>query len=143
MKVTSSAINHVFTLNGQRVLIVGASSGIGRATAGRVNTLGGHVILASLSVGKLEAVRQELAEPENASICAFDYLDADAIAGALRDVGSIDHSMVSAVEDENKKRGPFAELDRATMEPSFDKFWGQINVLRAALPILRRDGSAT
>ena len=138
-----AANDHPFSLAGQRVLVVGASSGIGRATAGIVSRLGGHVVLASRSADGLKEVKRELAHPDDASVCAFDYLDADAAARSLKDVGPIDHAMISAVADENKKRGAFAELDRATMAASFDKFWGQINVLRAVLPVLRRDGSAT
>ena len=132
-----------FSMRNQRVLIVGASSGIGEATAKLVSALGGHPILASRSAGKLKSVQGNLADPENSSILAFDYLDAEAVKASLAGVESIDHVMISAVADENKKRGSFAGLDRATMDASFDKFWGQVNVLQAALPKLRKDGSAT
>ncbi len=51
--------------------------------------------------------------------------------------------MVSAVADENKKRGAFTALDEATMKSSFDKFWGQINVLQAVAGKMPAGGSAT
>ena len=40
-----------------------------------------------------------------------------------------------------RKRGAFADLPEATMRAS-DKFWGQVNVLRAALPRMSERGSA-
>ncbi|MCG8459072.1 MAG: SDR family NAD(P)-dependent oxidoreductase [Holophagales bacterium] len=55
-----------FSMADQRVLIVGASSGIGRATAQLISALGGHPILASRSSDRLEAVRGDLADPKGA-----------------------------------------------------------------------------
>jgi NAD(P)-dependent dehydrogenase (short-subunit alcohol dehydrogenase family) len=45
---------------GKRVLITGASSGIGRATALRVAAAGGEVLLVARSAEKLQAVRREI-----------------------------------------------------------------------------------
>lgn len=48
------------TFKGKRVLVTGASSGIGRATAERLASLGANVALASRHRDSLEAVRQEV-----------------------------------------------------------------------------------
>ena len=132
-----------FSLAGQIVLVVGASSGIGAATAILANRLGAHVILASRSADALCSVRAALDHPDKAEIITFDYLDAAAVLAALAPVKRIDHVVIPAVADENKKRGAFLDLDEATMRGSFDKFWGQVNVLRAAAPKMPAGGSAT
>ena len=132
-----------FTLEGRRVLVVGASSGIGEATAHLASGLGAHVILASRTLERLEAVRRALPEPGRAESAAMDYLDPGSVAAALEGKGTLDHVLVSAVADENRKRGAFLELSEATMRASFDKFWGQVNVARAALPHMAQRGSLT
>jgi NAD(P)-dependent dehydrogenase (short-subunit alcohol dehydrogenase family) len=132
-----------FSLAGQTVLVVGASSGIGAATAELANRLGGRVILASRSADALAKARADLDRPDRADVVAFDYLDAAAVHAALAAFNRIDHVVITAVADENKKRGAFLELDDATMRASFDKFWGQVNVLRAVVPKMPAGGSAT
>lgn len=132
-----------FSLSGQTVLVVGASSGIGAATAALANRLGARVVLASRSVDALAKVRAALERPADAEVIAFDYLDAEAVRAALECIDRIDHVVIPAVADENKKRGPFLELDEPTMRASFDKFWGQVNVLRGAVPKMPAGGSAT
>lgn len=131
-----------FTLQGQTVLIVGASSGIGAATAALASTLGAHVLLASRDRSRLEAVRADLARPDDCEVIVVDYLDQALVADALSAIERIDHVVIPAVADENKKRGAFVDLSDQTMRASFDKFWGQVNILRAALPKMSAGGSA-
>ncbi|HEV2605567.1 MAG TPA: SDR family oxidoreductase [Microvirga sp.] len=136
-------LDHPFSLTGQTVLVVGASSGIGAATAALANRLGARVILASRSTDALAKVRAGIERPGDAEMIAFDYLDAEAVRAALALFDRIDHVVIPAVADENKKRGAFLELDEAVMRASFDKFWGQVNVLRAVVPKMPAGGSAT
>ncbi|MEO1657948.1 MAG: SDR family oxidoreductase [Pseudomonadota bacterium] len=143
MDTSKADVLKPFSLEGRTVLIVGASSGIGRATAALTNARGAQVILMSRSRDKLEDVRSGLSSPDAATIAAADYLNADELARALDGVDVVDHAVIPAVADENKKRGAFQNLPRDTMEASFDKFWGQINVLRAVTPKMPAGGSAT
>ncbi|MEL7372556.1 MAG: SDR family oxidoreductase [Myxococcota bacterium] len=136
-------VTHPFNLQSKTVLVVGASSGIGAETARMASHLGADVILASRSIEKLEAVRDSLAHSARASIAPVDYLDSQSVRAMLSPFEKIDHVMISAVADENKKRGPFVELDDSKMKSSFDKFWGQINVLQAVAPKMPDGGSAT
>ncbi len=136
-------VSNPFTLTDRTVLVVGASSGIGAATAALASELGAEVILASRSAARLEAVRDGLPNPDRARIVPMDYLDPTSVATALADVPRIDHVLISAVADENAKRGPFTELTEETMRASFDKFWGQVHVLRAVSARMERGGSAT
>lgn len=131
-----------FSLDRRTVLIVGASSGIGAATAQLANLLGAHVLLASRSRTPLEQVRDSLVHIGASEILTFDYLDTASISRALDGNRRIDHVVIPAVADENKKRGGFLDLSIDVMHASFDKFWGQVNVLRAVAPHLTVDGSA-
>ena len=132
-----------FSLEGRTILVVGASSGIGAATARMASGLGAEVVLASRTLPKLEAVRASLPRPEAARSVALDYLDPSSIDAALTGVAGIDHVLVSAVADENAKRGAFLDLPEDVMRASFDKFWGQVNVARAAVPRMAERGSLT
>ncbi len=132
-----------FTLQGKTVLVVGASSGIGAATSRLVNSLGANVLLASRTRSTLEAIRDRLPDPSRAAVLPMDYLEPDSVNSALTNVRNIDHVLISAVADENKKRGAFLELDEDTMRASFDKFWGQVNVARAVVPRMTKRGSLT
>ena len=132
-----------FSLDGQTVLVVGASSGIGAATASMANGLGAHVLLASRSVDALERTRAGLSDSAASSVIVMDYLDPTSIVAALASFERIDHVVIPAVADENKKRGPFLQLPLETMKASFDKFWGQVHVLRVVVPKISTGGSAT
>lgn len=132
-----------FDLTDQTVVIVGASSGIGAATARLSSQLGAHAILVSRSMDKLEAVRATLPHPENARSIAADYLDREALNAAFSEVGSIRHIVIPAVANENKKRGAFTALPVDTMRASFDKFWGQTFVVQALGQRIVPGGSVT
>lgn len=133
----------IFDLSGHTVLVVGAGSGIGAATARLASALGAEVLLAGRSVAALEGTRGTLAAPERARLVPFNYLDEAQVAGALATVGELHHVVIPAVADENAKRGAFLNLPQATMRDSFDKFWGSVNVLRAAAPLMPAAGSIT
>tara|TARA_R110002072_G_scaffold19100_29_gene71190 strand:+ start:58 stop:813 length:756 start_codon:yes stop_codon:yes gene_type:complete len=132
-----------FTLEGKTVLVVGASSGIGAATSRLASELGAKVLLASRTRESLEAIRDQLADPSRTAVLPMDYLDPQSVQDALTNVRNVDHVLVSAVADENKKRGAFLELEEDTMRASFDKFWGHVHVARAITPRMTKNGSLT
>ncbi|MGI9099670.1 MAG: SDR family oxidoreductase [Solirubrobacteraceae bacterium] len=67
-------------INGRTVVITGASSGIGRATALKVATAGGIPLLVARGLEKLEALRDEIeAAGGTAYVYSADLSDADAI----------------------------------------------------------------
>jgi NAD(P)-dependent dehydrogenase (short-subunit alcohol dehydrogenase family) len=135
--------NATLTLVEQTVLVVGASSGIGEAVAMAANEQGATVILASRSVDRLHAVQRQLPHPELSRVLPLNYLDRADVAEKLSQLDQIDHLLIPAVADENKKRGRFVELSDETMRASFDKFWGQVYVTQAAAPRMSKRGSIT
>jgi NAD(P)-dependent dehydrogenase (short-subunit alcohol dehydrogenase family) len=131
----------VATLNGKKIVIVGASSGIGLAVAQQAAAVGAHVVMASRSIEKLRLAASHVGgAPE---LVALDMLNPSAVRQALGSLGSIDHLVLTAVADENQRRGRVAELTEEQFERSVDKFRGFFNVVRAASPHMAARGSIT
>jgi NAD(P)-dependent dehydrogenase (short-subunit alcohol dehydrogenase family) len=81
-------------LQGQTVLVVGGSAGIGLATAQRARAEGADVILTARDPGRLEAAASELGAVRSA---AFDATDPEALSGFFAELTEpIDHVMVTA-----------------------------------------------
>ncbi len=74
----------LFDLTGRRILVTGASKGIGRALAEGLAEHGAHVVLNARSVDALETAADELrAQGHGVSTAAFDVTDASAVAEAV------------------------------------------------------------
>jgi NAD(P)-dependent dehydrogenase (short-subunit alcohol dehydrogenase family) len=122
-------------LAGQKVVVVGGSSGIGLATAELAKSEGANVIIASRNADRLNAV----AEKFGATAIAADVTSDESVASLFRSCGPVDHVVVTAAQ---LRSGPFKTVAmedvRATME---GKFWGAWRVARAAE--IRPGGSLT
>jgi len=128
-------------LAGKRIAIVGASSGIGLATARKSAAAGARVMMVSRSERKLEAAASRIAG--SVDIRAVDMLDERAVTGLFANAETIDHLVLTAVADENRRRGRPTELTVDQMERSFDKFRGFFLVSRAAIPKMPGTGTIT
>jgi NAD(P)-dependent dehydrogenase (short-subunit alcohol dehydrogenase family) len=81
-------------LQGQTVLVVGGSAGIGLATARRARAEGADVVLAARDPDRLAAAASELGAVHSA---AFDATDPEALTGFFAGLTApIDHVMVTA-----------------------------------------------
>ncbi|MGR8947550.1 MAG: SDR family NAD(P)-dependent oxidoreductase [Gammaproteobacteria bacterium] len=70
----------IFGLGGKRILLTGASSGLGRDFASILANAGAHVIMAARSVDKMLALQQNIADTGGSSeVVALDVRDRDAI----------------------------------------------------------------
>jgi len=133
--------DYMSELTKQTVAIVGASSGIGLATAKAVAAKGANVILLSRSQAKLEEAAKTIRGEVRA--VAMNMLDPAAVDRAIGSIGTIDHLVLTAVADELARTGRITELTTEQVERSFDKLRGFVNVARAAVPHLRERGSIT
>ncbi len=133
-------------LEGQSVIIVGGSSGLGRATALAALQCGARVLIASRDTARLEAARELLlrqAPGGSVDTRVVDMRDEAAIAAWFGGVaeGSIDHLVISASK---ATHGPFEELETREARALFDsKFWGPYVIARQASPKLAEGGSIT
>ena len=78
-----NAMKNPMQMSGRRVLVTGASSGLGRAVAVLLADLDCKVVLCARDAARLAETRQVLLG-ENHAIEAFDLSDADAILGWMK-----------------------------------------------------------
>lgn len=128
-------------LRGQQVVVVGAGSGIGRATAIRAANLGARVHLVSRSLGSLDEVATEIGN--GASTSAADMTDEHDVRTALEGLDRIDHLAVTAVSGELDRVGAITTVTSDQVERSFDRIRGYTTLVRAAVPRLSNNGSIT
>jgi len=120
-------------------LIVGGSSGIGRAVAGLLVARGASVILAGRCQHKLHDATSQLGSAARA--ISLDITDNAQIAQAMAALpdDSLNHLIITAA---NVAHGPFGATPVETIREMFDsKFWGAYRLCHAALPKLRDGGS--
>ena len=126
----------------QTVVIVGASSGIGLATAQMAAAKGADVIMLSRSQAKLDRAAESVTGGSRRAM-AMDMLDAAAVDRVMASIGALDHLVLTAVADELASKAPIGVMTNEQLERSFDKLRGFVNVIRAAAPKLRTGGSIT
>ena len=79
-------------LSGRTVLVTGASSGIGRATAILISELGGRVVLSGRDAERLSATRTAMA-PGDHAIAEYDLSQTDGLCAWLRSVAAPDRAV--------------------------------------------------
>jgi NAD(P)-dependent dehydrogenase (short-subunit alcohol dehydrogenase family) len=127
-------------LDGQKVAVIGGSSGIGLGIARTAREAGATVMIAGRTPARLDAAARELGEGVDTH--RLDATDADAVAAFFQDLSQLDHLVVTAAA--GLPVGPFTNLDAASFRAGFDsKFWAVFHATQLALPTLRKDGSIT
>lgn len=125
------------TLNNQRVLVIGGTSGIGFATAATAVDTGAAVTIASRNQENLDAASLRFPGPVQTQV--LDTGDNNQIERFFQQEEPWDHVVVSAAQT---KGGPVRVLSLADAAASMDsKFWGAYRVARAAR--IRDGGSLT
>lgn len=126
------------SLEGQKVIIIGGSSGIGLATAQAAAKEGATVIIVSGNQNRLDDALKTL--PENASGFAADVSKEANIKNFFEEAGSFDHLVYTA--GENLSLSTIADLD---IEKAKDfltiRFWGALATVKYAAPNINKGGS--
>jgi NAD(P)-dependent dehydrogenase (short-subunit alcohol dehydrogenase family) len=128
-------------LQDQKVFIMGASSGMGKALAGVAFGAGAQVTMGSRSLENLRRARHDLGI--EAQLLPVDMLSEESVASAFSGVEALDHLVITAVADETKLSGRLADMPTETARRSLEKFWGTFFTVRAAIPRMRGSGSIT
>lgn len=122
-------------LAGQKVVVVGGSSGIGFATAELAKREGAEVVIASRNAERLKAAADKI----GATAIPADVSNDESVATLFRVCGPVDHVVVTAAQ---LRSGPFKSVAIEDVRATFDgKFWGAWRCARAAE--IRAGGSLT
>ncbi|MEM0928420.1 MAG: SDR family oxidoreductase [Pseudomonadota bacterium] len=78
---------------GRTILVTGGTSGIGKATAARIASEGGHVIVTGTNEGRLEEMRQSI---QGVTAIQNDAGDPDAAKALAAEVGELDGAFFNA-----------------------------------------------
>ncbi|WP_223632602.1 SDR family oxidoreductase [Corallococcus sp. EGB] len=126
-------------LEGRKVIVVGAGSGIGRGVAIAASEAGAHVVLAGRTRETLEATSELMKGPREVRV-----LDASVeaeVAAFCEAVGPFDH-LVSTVSQ--GAAGPLTGIGSAAIERAFAaKLWAPIFLVKHASPRISPEGSFT
>ena len=129
------------SFDGQRVVVIGASAGIGEATARAFAARGASVTITGRSKERLDQAAKRIGYPVETG--EVDATDRAALDVFFATTGTIDHLVLTASPGA-VGAGPFAALDGAVLRQAFEgKFFAHVNAIQAALPRLRQDGSVT
>ena len=131
------------TLEDQRVVVIGGSSGIGFAVARSVLREGAQVVVGSSSAARVEDAVKRLGP--GASGSAVDVRDEASVAAFFADSGAFHHLVFTAGDwDALRRPGGIAELDLEAAQAIFTvRFWGAVAAIKHAQGRIAAHGSIT
>jgi NAD(P)-dependent dehydrogenase (short-subunit alcohol dehydrogenase family) len=129
-------------LSGTKVVVIGGTSGIGRAVASRCAALGAEIVVASSSQAKVDAARHDL--PAGTVAVAVDVTDESQVAALFADVGPFDHLVYTAGDWGPMAGGRLGDLDLDRARQVFAvRFWGALTAAKHAHASMVEGGSIT
>jgi len=127
-------------LLGQRVLVLGGSSGIGLAVAREALREDAEVLIVSSQMARVEQALAALGH--KAQGCVLNLLDERATKGFFNTIGAFDH-LVYTVGD-TLRLAPLAETSTPEAQSAFDlRYWGGLAAARHGARNVRAGGSIT
>jgi NAD(P)-dependent dehydrogenase (short-subunit alcohol dehydrogenase family) len=125
-------------LEGRRVVVTGAASGIGREIARTFSVAGARVAALDLDASALGALHDEL----NCHVGRCDVTDVSSVADAFKKVDSALEGLDILISNAGSApQGAIGDLPIEQLRRSFDlNFFGHCIVCQAALEIFRRQG---
>lgn len=125
-------------LTGQKVVVIGGSSGMGLATARAAAQAGASVTIASSNRERLDAALAEL--PEGTDGVVVDTRSEDDIAALFENVGRLDHLVYTA--GDAVAPNPIAKSSLQEARQRLDvRFWGSVAAVKHAVPRMSPQGS--
>jgi NAD(P)-dependent dehydrogenase (short-subunit alcohol dehydrogenase family) len=139
--VTGMKHSGAMTLNGNKVVVVGGTSGIGLATAHAVVDRGARVVLVGRSADKLASARESFGADTAVEGFTADVAREEEVATLMERVGTFDHLVVTAIAP---GYAPIASIDVAVARSVLDsKLLAAILLAKHAHGRLRPGGSIT
>jgi len=126
------------TLNGQRIVLIGGTSGFGFATAKAAAREGASIIVASSSKAKVDKAVAQL--PPGTRGYPLDITREASVEEFFSTIGEFDHLAVTAGESLNL--GEFATISLEQAKQFFEvRFWGSLAVAKHASKQIKPTGS--
>ncbi|MGW0629568.1 SDR family oxidoreductase [Streptomyces sp. NPDC002758] len=126
------------SLRGQRIVVIGGTSGIGFAVAEAAAREGADVVVASRRQESVDAALKRL--PEGAAGHTLDATDEDAVRAFFAQVGAFDHLVYTA--GESLLMESLADSDLARSRRFLDtRLWGAYSAVKHGAPSIRKGGS--
>jgi NAD(P)-dependent dehydrogenase (short-subunit alcohol dehydrogenase family) len=127
-------------LHGQRVVVLGGTSGVGLAVAAGAGSAGAEVVVVSSRRSSVDKALSAL--PDDAVGRVADLSDPATVRAVLEEMGELDHLVYTAGEPLALKS--VIELDVEQARRFFDlRFFGALAAVSAAAPLVRPGGSIT
>lgn len=127
-------------MKGKRVVVIGGTSGIGRAVALAATELGADVIVASSSAEKIEKARGQFSNA--VEVLGVDVRDEAQVAALFEKVGTLDHLVYTAGDWGGAMGGGALDLARAD-DVFAVRFWGALTAAKHAHKRMPAGGSIT
>ncbi len=125
-------------LNGKKIVVMGASQGIGFETSKKLAQKGAIVYMASKTKNKIEKAAFEAGQ--GTIPITLDFADESAVESFFKETGNIDHLV--CVGASNSAWGKFIDIETAALLKAFNsKFYGYFFSAKHALPVLSKSGS--
>jgi NAD(P)-dependent dehydrogenase (short-subunit alcohol dehydrogenase family) len=126
------------SLRGQRIVLLGGTSGIGFATAEAAAREGAEIVVVS---SRQESVDRAVAAlPKGTQGFALDLSREEAIAKFFETIGAFDHLVYTAGENLQLSELATTSLDWARQFWNV-RYWGAVAAVKYASPHIRRGGS--
>lgn len=125
-------------LEGKKIVVIGASQGIGFETSKFLAQKGAVVFMASRTKEKIENASNAIGPHTIAK--TLDFTDELAVKNYFDTIGDIDHLV--CVGSSNSVWGKFNEIETSALQKAFNsKFFGYYFSAKHALPVLSKNGS--
>jgi NAD(P)-dependent dehydrogenase (short-subunit alcohol dehydrogenase family) len=126
------------SLSGKKVVIIGGTSGIGRAVADIAGEQGAKIVVASSGAERVEAARAAGREAH-----VVNVREESSVAALFDTVGAFDH-LVYTAGDWGSRGGPIEAIDMEVARNIFGvRFWGAVMATKHALKHIAKEGSIT
>jgi NAD(P)-dependent dehydrogenase (short-subunit alcohol dehydrogenase family) len=127
-----------YSLKNKRVVLLGASAGIGLATAKAAAAEGAQIVIVSGNQQKIDKALTEL--PAGSEGYAINLGSEDNIKNFFSTLGKFDHLVYTAAENLNLK--VIAETDIEQAREFFNlRYWGALTAIKYASPLINAGGS--
>lgn len=127
-------------LQGKTVVVLGASSGIGLATAQAASANGARVIIVSGNQSRITQALQTLGP--NSAAYTVDLGNEQAIKTFFNELGNFDHLVYTA--GENISLGLISDTDVNNAKDYFTiRYWGAVAAVKYSAPLINAGGSIT